>query len=155
MHAGLVIDIPGRRPFAVHHLVLDFNGTIAVGGRLSPGVRGRLRELEHRLDVVVLTADTFGTVARALGRRWRVETIRSGEDKARFVRARKGEGVVAVGNGRNDVAMLRAAALGIAVMGPEGLCPAAIDSADVLVARVEDALDLLLDTTRLVATLRR
>jgi len=60
-----------------------------------------------------------------------------------------------VGNGANDVAMLQAAALGIAVLGPEGMAAAAIPAADVLVGSIHDALDLLSEPRRLIATLRR
>lgn len=63
-------------------------------------------------------------------------------------------GVAAVGNGANDAAMLREAALGIAVLGPEGLAAEALLAADVLVRDVRDALDLLLQPERLVATWR-
>lgn len=51
--------------------------------------------------------------------------------------------------------MLAAAALGIAVLGPEGLATEALQAADLVVGQVEDALDLLLHPTRLLATLRR
>jgi soluble P-type ATPase len=51
--------------------------------------------------------------------------------------------------------MLEEAALGIAVLGPEGLAVPALLAADVLVASIEDALDLLLNPRRLIATLRR
>jgi soluble P-type ATPase len=51
--------------------------------------------------------------------------------------------------------MLSSAALGIAVLGPEGLAVEALRAAHVVVARIEDALDLLLHPQRLVATLRR
>jgi soluble P-type ATPase len=50
--------------------------------------------------------------------------------------------------------VLEAAALGIAVVGPEGASGAAVRSADVLCRSVLEALDLLLDTRALGATLR-
>jgi len=62
---------------------------------------------------------------------------------------------VAVGNGANDAQMLEAAALGIAVLGKEGLAVDALGVADVVVPRIADALEQLLKTPRLVATLRR
>jgi len=51
--------------------------------------------------------------------------------------------------------MLRAAALGVAVVGPEGMAGKLAAAADVVVVRVEDALDLVLRPGRLAATLRR
>ena len=65
------------------------------------------------------------------------------------------ETVVAIGQGANDAAMLKAAAIGIAVMGEEGLAVEALLSAQVLAANIYDALNLLEYPTRLVATLRR
>ena len=62
--------------------------------------------------------------------------------------------VVAIGNGANDEAMLRRAALGIAVMGNEGLAVACLNAADVIVPDIGSALDLLLWPRRLIATLR-
>jgi len=59
-----------------------------------------------------------------------------------------------VGNGLNDAGLLRRAALGIAVLGPEGLSRLALLAAEVVVGSVVDALDLLLKPHRLRATLR-
>jgi P-type E1-E2 ATPase len=150
----LLVEIPGRRaPLHLAHLALDLNGTIAAGGALLPGVARRVRALARLLDVTVLTADTFGVAARAVaGLPVSLHPVRTGADKAHFVAARRG--VAAVGNGANDAAMLRRAALGIAVLGPEGMAASLPASADVVVGRIADALDLLIDPRRLVATLR-
>ena len=51
--------------------------------------------------------------------------------------------------------MLKAAGIGIAVMGDEGLAVEALLSADVVAANIYEALNLLEFPTRLVATLRR
>ena len=77
------------------------------------------------------------------------------QQKAFFVRELGPETVVAVGNGANDAAMLGEAAIGIAVLGPEGLALDALLAADVIVPNILAALDLLQDPSRLVATLRK
>ncbi|MBV9327442.1 MAG: hypothetical protein JO020_15490 [Chloroflexi bacterium] len=51
--------------------------------------------------------------------------------------------------------MLREAALGIAIVGPEGLAAGALAAADVVVPSISDALGLLRNPKRLIATLRR
>jgi soluble P-type ATPase len=51
--------------------------------------------------------------------------------------------------------MIQSAAIGIAVMGREGLSQEALQAADLVVPSILDALDLLLNPRRLVATLRR
>jgi len=61
---------------------------------------------------------------------------------------------VALGNGNNDRRMLKAAGVGIAVSEGEGCAVDAITSADILVNGAMDALNLLLNTKRLKATLR-
>jgi soluble P-type ATPase len=60
----------------------------------------------------------------------------------------------AVGNGLNDVPMLEAAALAIAVTGPEGASAPALAAADIVCRSIVEALDLLLDERALVATMR-
>jgi P-type E1-E2 ATPase len=151
----LLVEIPGRPALVLRHLLLDLNGTLARDGRLLPGVRRRLPRLARLVEVRVLTADTFGTAAAQLrGLPVGLERVRTGADKARLARALAREGVAAVGNGANDAGMLRRAALGVAVIGPEGMAGALAAAADVVVVRVEDALDLLLRRRRLAATLR-
>jgi P-type E1-E2 ATPase len=149
--------IPGSRTLSLQHLVLDVNGTLALDGKLEPGVAERLAELARRLEVHLLTADTHGRqreIDEALGLRGtRLRPGHEREQKETFVRALRG-GVVAMGNGRNDVFMLRAADLGIAVLGGEGLASQALLAAQVLARSPAEALDLLRFPARLVATLR-
>jgi P-type E1-E2 ATPase len=154
------LDVPGAGSLRLHHLVLDVNGTLALDGALLPGVAERLAALRQDLEVLLITADTHGgqtTIDAALGLtalrlvRGRPEA----EQKAALVREIGPESVVAIGNGENDVLMLREARLGIAVLGEEGLATAALNAADVLASSIVSALDLLLDPQRLVATLRR
>ena len=77
------------------------------------------------------------------------------EQKADYVRTLGAEHVIAIGQGANDAAMLKTAAIGIAVLGDEGLAVEALVSADLVAASIYDALNLLEFPTRLVATLRR
>lgn len=150
-----VFDIPGGERLVIERLLLDVNGTLTNRGELIEGVRPRLDALRPALRVLLLTADTFGTaasIAGELGAEHRPVT--SGEDKARLVEELGAARTAAVGNGRNDAAMLAAAGLGIAVLGPEGASVQAVSAADVVCASILDALDLLLDERALAATLR-
>jgi P-type E1-E2 ATPase len=153
----LCIEIPGWGRLEVAHLLCDLNGTLAVDGRVSAAVADRLSALRASLDIHIATADTFGTAGRLAGLGARVQVLGPGDQtaaKAAIVRALGASGTVVVGNGRNDAAMLREAALGIAILGREGAAPQTLLAADVVVARIEDALDLLLHPKRLAATLR-
>ena len=76
-------------------------------------------------------------------------------EKRSYVESLGAEGVFAIGNGNNDVGMLRAARVGVAVCLAEGCSGEAAAAADILVRSPLDALDLLLNTNRLIATLRR
>lgn len=153
----LTIEIPGRETLEISHVVLDYNGTVAVDGALLPGLAERIAALKESVTVTVLTADTYGTVraqCEPLG--IAVETFpRAGaaQCKEEIVRGLSG-GAACVGNGFNDIQMFDAAALGIAVLEKEGLCAALLAHADVLVSSPLDALDLLLRPKRLCATLR-
>lgn len=156
----LELSIPRRGDYQVEHLVLDLNGTLSCDGVLLPAVADRLRRLRDFLQVHLISADTHGRLA-AVARDLAVPATRlrpsepEPEQKAAFVRALDPATVVAIGNGANDVGMLREAAIGIVVLGPEGLAVDALTAADVVVGAITDALDLLLFPKRLVATLRR
>jgi len=102
-----------------------------------------------------MTADTMGTAREALrGLPVEVRLIATGADKLRFVREIGASRVAAIGNGRNDVLMVEAAALGIAIVGPEGAAGELVRVADVVVRDALDAFGLLLRPLRLKATLR-
>jgi P-type E1-E2 ATPase len=152
------VDIPGRGVLELEHLVLDLNGTMALDGGVLAGVPERLVALSDRLHIHLVTADTQGRAAVIAGQLG-VELILvkpGGEaNQKRALVERFGAGrVVAIGNGANDAGMLQAAALGMAILGPEGVAVGALQAADV-VASIQDALDLLLYSRRLVATLRK
>lgn len=154
----LELDIPGYGALALEHLVLDVNGTIAEGGELLSGVSEALAALDGVLRPIAITADTHGTAA-SLGEKLGIEmrVIASGweaGDKLAIVQELGADSVVAVGNGANDALVLKASAVGICVIGPEGASRAAIEAADVVAPSIGSALALLTDPRRLMATLR-
>jgi len=155
--SGIEVTIPGRkRLLRISHAVFDFNGTLATDGKLICGVRRRIERLAAVVDAVVMTADTFGTARRALhDLPVTVRVVRDGAEKRRLVESIGAENVAVIGNGANDVPMFKAASLGIAVCGVEGTAAELLRAATVVVRDVNDALDLLLELKRLVATLRR
>jgi P-type E1-E2 ATPase len=158
----LEVDIPSHGLLRLEHLVLDVNGTIALDGQLVPAAYERLERLSKKLDLWLVSANTQGTLAElAMALQAQVRRLQSGDEaaheaaqKAALVDELGAERVVAIGNGANDAAMLQRAALGIAVLGSEGLATACLAAADVVVPSIESALDLLLYPHRLVATLR-
>lgn len=151
------IDIPGRELITIEHLVLDYNGTIAEDGVLIDGVEDRIEKLSKLVSVHVLTADTYGTVRKQCENMdVSVETFPragAGACKLEIVEA-LGEHVMCVGNGFNDIPMFGKADLSVAVIEREGMCGRLLAASDVITTSINDALDLLLKTDRLRATLR-
>ena len=153
----LDVEIPGRGLLTLRHLVLDYNGTIALDGRVIPSAVPRLVRLAEQLDILVLTADTHGTAAAQCA--LLPVTLRTfpsagaAQRKAEIVSA-LGPGCVCVGNGFNDELMFRAADLSICVLGEEGCWGGLPALSDVVVSSIAAGLDLLLLPNRLRATLR-
>jgi soluble P-type ATPase len=153
------IDIPGSGLIEIEHFVTDFSGTLSEDGALLPGVREKLNELAGNVRVHVLTSDTFGKARKELEGITCTVHILDGDDhvgqKEQYIVGLGAKRVVALGNGNNDVLMLKAAGIGIAVCLREGCSAEAIRAAKILVSSPLDAVELLLHPKRLVATLRR
>ena len=153
----LKINIPGREELILSHLILDYNGTIAEDGEIIESIHPRLAELAKDLSICVITADTHGTAAKKCqGLPLEVLTFPTtevGAIKAQEAMKLSG-GVITIGNGFNDIPMSDAADLSICVIGREGCCGALLAHTDIVVTSIDDALDLLLKTGRVRATLR-
>lgn len=151
------VEIPGREILTIEHVALDYNGTIAFDGALLPGVAEQMQSLSKLVHVYVLTADTYGTVkSQCAGLGAEIKTFPRAQAalcKEEIVRE-LGKHVACVGNGFNDIQMFDLAELAIAVMDGEGICAKLLPHADVLTRSGGEALDLLLHTDRLKATLR-
>lgn len=152
------IDIPDYKVLDVKYLVLDYNGTIAVDGIMSDGIKDRLIALSKDLTIYVLTADTHGNVLEECkGLPVEIKTFSDGNamaEKDDIVENLGRENCACMGNGRNDLLMCRMSALSVAVLDAEGMYGKLIREADVCVRSIEEGLDLLLNHKRLVATLR-
>jgi len=152
------IIIPGFGDLNLKHLVLDYNGTIATDGAFLEEIRRQLNNLAETVTLHILTADTHGSVKDHLRELPCVLRIigndKQDEEKWRYVKELGSKEVVAIGNGRNDALMLGEACLGVGVMHVEGCSSQIMAASDVLCRSTEDALNLLLHPSRLIATLR-
>jgi soluble P-type ATPase len=154
----LHVFIPGFGDYHLEELILDYNGTLAIDGRLIPHVRKKISVLAKSLRIHVLTADTFGSAAEELRDLPCKLTVISHESqdtaKQDYMNALGAGKCVCIGNGRNDRRMLRVAALGIAVIQKEGASSETINSAKIICGSIIDVFALLENTKRLTATLR-
>lgn len=152
------VKIPEFQPFTIEHLVLDYNGTLAIDGVIISGVKKMLATLSTKLDIHVVTADTFGSAGEYLDDIKCKLHILGKENQAtaklEFIKGLGTEKCFCIGNGRNDHLMLKNAGLGIAVIQKEGAASETIADADIICNNISDALELLLFPKRLVASLR-
>ncbi len=173
---GIEIKIPGfwEGTTRIKAVFSDYTGTLSLEGELIKRVKQRLRKLAEMVHIYVVTSDTRGTAERELRAVLGPEhlTIENKLNNAkphddqkleyldRVLREKNLEKqeVVVFGNGRNDgkwlEAVKNAPGLAIAVDVGEGCAIEAMTSATIFVSGINNALDLLLDPKRSVATLR-
>ncbi|MBD3749289.1 MAG: ATPase P [Sphingobacteriales bacterium] len=154
------ITIPGhqKEELCLQHLILDFNGTLAIEGKLISGVTEKLLSLSKKITIHVLTGNTYGTAAEEL-KDLPCKLISVGErnqqaEKENYLNTIDHETVISIGNGRNDKLMLLKSAIGIVVMQAEGMSVDAFMAADIVCHNIFDALDLLENPNRIKSTLR-
>jgi soluble P-type ATPase len=151
----LLLEIPGRAPLTLEFLLLDVNGTLSDRGELIDGVDERLAAVREQLEPRLLSADTFGTLGTIAERlALPAQTVATAMDKLAVLSELGANRCVAIGNGSNDREMLAEAALGIAIIGPEGCSAPTLSACDLVCRSILDALDLLRDPRALAATLR-
>ena len=153
------LNIPGQGLIELEHLVCDVNGTLAVDGVLQDGLVRGFSTLKDRLDIHLLTADMHGK-QEIIDRQLNLEAVRiqPGEEalqKAAYIEQIGASRVVAIGQGANDAGMLKNARIGICVFSPEGVAVETLLAADLVVADINSALELLEKPLRLVASLRK
>jgi soluble P-type ATPase len=158
---GIAIDIPGFGKRHIRVVVSDYTGTHAFAGVIDPDVKTRLGQLVTLVDLHIVTADSFGTADRELAGiaiPYLLRTERHDIEKVDYIRQFDLHHVAAFGNGNNDRLMLKAlkdgGGLAIAVDNGEGCAVDAIQNANLFITGAARAIDLLLHSTRLKATLR-
>jgi soluble P-type ATPase len=151
--------IPGMDEITVEHLLLDYNGTLACDGQIKAGVLEKLEQLSKQLKVHVITADTFGSVQEQCNVPFiHIHIIgKESQDYAKldYLKHLGAQRTIAVGNGLNDALILQDAVLGFAIQQEEGCATRSLIASDIVFQNINDALNLLLNENRLIATLRR
>ena len=162
---GIEITIPFfATPLLIKRIVSDYTGTLSFDGKLMPGVADRLRSLSERVDIYVLSADSSGTASDELaGLPLTLEIYEYPErhEVLKQIHAQQNDAsrIAAFGNGNNDALLLKtvreAGGLAVAVDNGEGCSVLAMQNANIFIAGIVNALDLLLHPIRCKATLRR
>jgi len=153
------ITIPGRGNYTIKNVVVDLNGTIAVDGNIIEGVKEKVAILSQELDIFLVTADTNknaeGLIKDLPVTLYKIKEGEENNQKLQVVLKQGKDNTVSIGNGCNDISMLKESAIGICVVGGEGASAEAMMASDLAVFTINDALDLLLKPHRLKATLRK
>ncbi|WP_181507946.1 HAD family hydrolase [Methanococcus maripaludis] len=149
-----MIDIANYGKIISKTVVFDLNGTLAVDGLVSNEIKELLKELGKTYKLVVLTADTYGTLEKEFkGLPIAVDRIKNEIEKVNA--AEKYSPYIGIGNGNNDCLMLEKSELGILIIGEEGASTNALLKSDIVINNIKNAINLLLNEKRIIATLRK
>lgn len=155
------LEIQGWGKLSLKNLSLDFNGTLALDGKVDDRVASLCRGVisRYHLKSYIVTAAT-NPVPKEILELFRAEliVIKQGNEawqKLNILVELGAENTVAAGNGANDKLMLSAAALGVAVFDGEGAVPETLNSADIVVKNAIELFELFLYPKRIIGTLRR
>jgi len=153
------IEIPGKGIVQIENLFLDLNGTIATDGVIAPKIKTMINTLSQKVKIFILSTDTQGNLEKATkgieGEVIRIPARNSTKGKKEFLQQVEPSKTAVIGNGYNDLFILKEARLGIGVMGTEGASVRALLNSDMVVKDISDALDLFVYPLRIKATLRR
>lgn len=153
----MIYNIPGQGELELRTVILDLNGTISVAGSVPAGVEERIGQLKTLgLKFVLFTGNTRNDadqLSKDLGIKWKL--AKSGEDKRNLVLGLEPEHCVSIGNGLIDLELMKAVKLRIVTLQAEGVHVQTLLNSDIVVPNINDALDLLIDPQRLIATLRK
>lgn len=145
--------------YHIEHVILDYNGTLAIDGEMIPGVEDMLKLLAEHVSVHIVTADTFKMAAEQLKKvPVKLTILKNGQEKQQklfYLENLGREKCIAIGNGTNDTMMLAKAPISIAVIQAEGTSQEALNAAKIVCPSVLDAITLCLKPRRIVATLRK
>jgi len=152
------IEIPGYGNLHIENLLMDYNGTIASKGSFISELKETVVELSKKVNLYVITADTFGTVSKEL-KNLPIEIIKikKNDERIEKLQALKklgSERTIAYGNGNNDTLMLKESAVGICIIGDEGTSKEVLANSDLIIGSIKKGLKLLIEPNKMKATLR-
>jgi len=142
----------------IKYLVFDYNGTIAIDGKLIKNVAENLKKLSNEFEIYVITSDTHGSAVKNLQNLpVKIKILTSDnhtKEKEEFVNSLNASNVIAIGNGNNDSLMLKAAKIGVCIIQEEGASSKALVNSDIILKNIDDFFEMINKPKRLIATLR-
>jgi len=153
------IQRPGMESLDIHFVLIDFEGTLAMDGRVHPKAKDKVNLLSKRATITILTKSNREKVEETL-KKMKVEILYvteedSSQQKLNVLQRLGPHQTAVIGNGLDDVRIMEQAGLGLCVIGKEGSSAEAVVKADLVVTNVLDALDFLLKPMRQRAALGR
>ncbi len=153
------LNIPGRERMTISHLLLDYNGTIALNGILLPSIPQKIKAINKiGFTVHLVTADTNGTVRNQCAdlpiEIQIFDNSNVAEKKKALAEQLGANNCICIGNGFNDAQMFDVCSISIIIMSSEGCSVKSFLKADIACKDIEDAFDLILNPNRMIATLR-
>ncbi len=153
----MVYQIPGVGQLELKTLILDLNGTLTVMGVIPEGVKERLTRLKdlgyHILFFTGNTRNNADQIAAELGIDWIL--AENGDAKRYEALKLNPDTCVSIGNGLIDLELMKVVKLRIVTIQSEGVHVQVLLNSDIVTTSILDALDLLIDRSALIATLRK
>jgi soluble P-type ATPase len=153
----MIYNIPGQGDLEIRTIILDLNGTISIAGKVPEGVKERLGELRDQgFRLILFTGNTRNDadeLSKRLGIEWKL--AKSAEDKRSLALELEPDHCASIGNGLIDLELMKTVKLRIITLQAEGVHVQTLLNSDVVVPGINDALDLFIDSQRLIATLRK
>jgi soluble P-type ATPase len=150
-------SIPGQGELEIKTIILDLNGTLAVGGVIPEGVKERVSHLkELGFQILFFTGNTRNDadeLAADLQVEWKL--AKSAAEKREAALMLEPETCASIGNGLIDLELMKTVKLRIVTLQAEGVHVQTLVNSDIVVPTILDALDLFIDEQRLIATLRQ
>lgn len=154
----ILYEIPGRDNIEIENIVFDYNGTIAIDGKLIDRVKELINTLAKDVEIYILTADTYGTVEKECkdinGKVLTFPKDNAGESKKEIVKKLGGQKTICLGNGYNDIPMFKEAILTIGIVEGEGASGKLLINADIVVRSIIEGINIMLNKNMVKATLR-
>ena len=153
----ITLQSSSQAKLEIEHLIIDYEGTLAMDGRVHPKAKDKINLLAKRLNIYILVKGEQEKAEEVLKRvKAKIIFLKEPEPSAQKLEFLLNLGAPktgVIGNGEDDVPMSKEAGFSMAIIGKEGGSGELIQSADLTFLTIVDALDFLLKPLRQKATL--